>query len=113
MTELNAIAQLRSELDLTLAQMGERVGLSKSQMHEVERTGQASLPVALEIEKLSGGRIDAASLSEAVRLARAACQGGCNLEGGDGSPFHAVGNSAEGVGAATGQAGEMSGQVAA
>lgn len=66
------VAGLRGELGLTLAEMGERVGLSKSQMHEVERTNRAALRVAVAIEALSGGRIDAADLCEDVRLARSA-----------------------------------------
>lgn len=65
-----SVADLRGELGLTLAEMGERVGLSKSQMHEVERTNRASLRVALAIEALAAGRIDAGSLSEDVRLSR-------------------------------------------
>lgn len=65
-----SVAALRAELTLTLAEMGERIGLSKSQMHEVERTDRASLRVALAIEELSGGRIDAAALSDDVRVAR-------------------------------------------
>lgn len=67
----NPVAALRASLGLTLADMGERVGLSKSQMHEVERAGRASLPVALRIEALAEGRIDAADLCEDVRAARA------------------------------------------
>jgi len=64
------ILTLRRELGLTLAEMGERCGISKSQMHEVERTGRASLPVALKIEELSGGSIDAGDLNDDVRAAR-------------------------------------------
>jgi DNA-binding XRE family transcriptional regulator len=64
------VAGLRAELGLTLAEMGERVGLSKSQMHDVEKSDRASLRVALEIERLSGGRIDAADLNEDVRASR-------------------------------------------
>lgn len=65
-----SIAQFRAELGLTLAEMGERVGLSKSQMHDVEKSGRASLTVALEIERLSGGRIDASDLNDGVRASR-------------------------------------------
>lgn len=65
-----SVAALRRELGFTLAEMGERIGLSKSQMHEVERTDRASLRVALAIEDLSGARVDAAVLSEEVRAAR-------------------------------------------
>jgi transcriptional regulator with XRE-family HTH domain len=77
---VSPVRALRKGLGLTLAEMGERVGISKSQMHEVERSGRASLPVALEIERLSVaamadavdgvGVIDAADLSEDVRKAR-------------------------------------------
>jgi len=69
-SDLMTVAALRSELGLTLAEMGERIGLSKSQMHEVENSGRASLRVALEIERLSGKRIDAATLNDDVRAAR-------------------------------------------
>lgn len=64
------IRALRGAMGLTLAEMGKRCGISKSQMHEVERTGRASLPVALAIEALSEGRIDAAELNEDVKAAR-------------------------------------------
>jgi transcriptional regulator with XRE-family HTH domain len=82
---VSPVRDLRKILGLTLAEMGERVGISKSQMHEVERTGRASLPVALEIERLSVEAmaegidgvevIDAADLSEDVRKARHAQRG--------------------------------------
>lgn len=65
------IASLRSERQETLEAFGRRIGLSKSQMHEVEKSGRASLRVALAIEALSDGRIDAGDLCEEVRLARA------------------------------------------
>jgi len=66
---------MRKALGLTLAEMGERCGISKSQMHEVERTGRASLPVALAIEQLSAASehdpaIDAGDLNDDVRAAR-------------------------------------------
>jgi len=66
----NPIADLRATLELTLEGMGALVGISKSQMHEVERTQRASLGVALKIEELAAGRIDAADLCEDVRAAR-------------------------------------------
>lgn len=102
------IGALRAELSLTLAEMGQRIGLSKSQMHEVERSGQASLPVALEIEKLSEGRIDAAALCEAVRLARAACGGGCVTDA-----DHGADGKGAGPAAATGQTDDLSGPLPA
>lgn len=68
--ESSPIRAFRKALGLTLAEMGERCGISKSQMHEVERVGRASLPVALAIEALSEGSIDAAALNDDVRAAR-------------------------------------------
>lgn len=59
----------------TLEAFGRRVGLSKSQMHEVEKSDRASLRVALAIEALSDGRIDAGTLCDEVRLARAVHDG--------------------------------------
>lgn len=73
MTEPLSISDLRAELGLTLAELGEKVGLSKSQMHDAERTGRASLRVAIELESLSDGRIDAARLNDDVRKARVVC----------------------------------------
>ena len=77
MTDPLTVAGLRAELNLTLAEMGERIGLSKSQMHEVEATNRASLRVALAIEALSAiaglARIDAAALCDDVKLSRHGC----------------------------------------
>ena len=65
------IARLRAELGLSLEQMAERVGLqSRGRMSVIEREGRCSLDVALAIETLSGGRIDAGDLNEDVRAAR-------------------------------------------
>lgn len=70
MSEPFTIAALRTELGLTLQQFGERIELSKSQMYEAERTNRASVRVAIEIEALSDGRIDAAELNDDVKLSR-------------------------------------------
>lgn len=73
MDEPLSIKSFRSELGLTLDQFGEKVGLSsKGQVSEIERSGRASLRVALAIEALSDGRIDAGALCDEVRLAREA-----------------------------------------
>lgn len=78
MTEQSPIRALRHEMGLTLADFADLVGLKgKSSMSAVERSGLASLPVALRIEALSGGRIDAATLNDDVARSRAACGGGC------------------------------------
>jgi len=91
-----SIAGLRRELGLTLAEMGERIGLSKSQMHDAETKNRASLRVAIALEDLSGGRIDAADLSDDVRVAR-----------------HGMPDTAIPVQSSAGKAGELSGPVRA
>jgi DNA-binding XRE family transcriptional regulator len=69
----SAVAALRRSLGMTLGEMGRACGISKSQMHAVERSGRASLRVALRLEELSGGRIDAGALNADVRAARHPC----------------------------------------
>lgn len=67
------IAELREELGLTQAAFAARVGLrSKGYVCELEAADKprASVRVALEIEKLSGGRIKAAELNPGVALVR-------------------------------------------
>lgn len=96
MTHSTTVAAFRAEMKWTLARMGEAVGLSTSQMHEVERLNRASLRVALAIEVLSEGRIDAAALNDDVRAAR-----------------HGVDNGLPEACPATGQVRAVSGEVAA
>lgn len=74
MDEPLSIRDLRLELGLTLDQFGEKVGLSsKGQLSLIERNGgPCSVRVAVAIETLSGGRIDASTLNDDVRLSRAA-----------------------------------------
>lgn len=63
------IATLRKELGLTYAGMAEEIGLkSRGQVCRIEKSGKASVAVALKIEALSGGRIPAADLNPAVAL---------------------------------------------
>lgn len=70
------IAALRKELGLTLEEFGGRIGLaSKGNASVIERENRCSLAVALKIEALSGGRIDAASICDDVRQAREAMAG--------------------------------------
>ena len=69
------IRELRVRLGLTGEQFGEKVGLSKGKVSELERgIFVPGVRVAVAIEQLSGGEIDAADLSEDVRLARSAPQ---------------------------------------
>jgi predicted transcriptional regulator len=94
------IADLRSEMGLSLEAFAAQIGLqSRGRMSVIERENRCSLDVALKIEDLSGGRVDAADLSEDVRAARhglidAAAQHGAS-----------TGHCGELSGAATGQAG--------
>lgn len=63
-------------MGLTLVEFGEKIGLSsKGQVSIIERENKCGLRVALSIEALSGGRINAAELCEEVRMARDAVHG--------------------------------------
>ena len=65
------IADFRSELGLSLESFAAQLGLqSRGRMSVIERENRCSLEVALKIEELSGGRVDAASLNSDVRAAR-------------------------------------------
>jgi transcriptional regulator with XRE-family HTH domain len=67
------IKELREELKLTHQGFAERLGLkSKGYAYEIENGAQPSVTVALEIERLSEGRIDAAELNPDVALVRTA-----------------------------------------
>lgn len=71
------IAALRAELGLSLEAFGAKIGLaSKGNVSILERGGACSLPVALALEKLSGGRLDAAELNDDVAAARQGLQRG-------------------------------------
>lgn len=82
MTERITIASLRKELGLTLDELAEQLGISsKGYLSQIERgVIDCSLAIALRIEEFSGGRIDAASLSRDVSMARASCAGGCSVD---------------------------------
>ena len=70
------IVELRKELGLTLDGFAERLGLSsKGYVSDLERGASCSVKVALEIERLSGGRISASSLHPDVELVRRATPG--------------------------------------
>lgn len=77
MSEPLTIAALRSEMGLSLEDFGKRIGLSsKGNVSLIERGhSPVSLSVALAIEAISDGRIDAAALNDDVRAARAAVGG--------------------------------------
>lgn len=70
------IADLRRHLGLSQLEFGARIGLAnKASVSLLERgLAPCSLEVALRIEELSGGQIDAAQLNDGVRLARGAAR---------------------------------------
>lgn len=88
-----SIADLRAELGLTQQEFGVRIGLRNKTSISLLESGKrpnCSASVAVAIEELSGGRIDAASLSEDVRIARE------GLNGGSGA-LHGLRNTTEGA----------------
>lgn len=65
------ILDFRKSLGLTQEQFAERLGLkSKGQISEIESTNQCSMKVALKLESLSRGAVNAASVCPAVALVR-------------------------------------------
>lgn len=62
-------------MGLTQADFAERIGLSNKATVSLIERGQipCSLKVALAIEELSGGRIDAGAINDDVRAARERC----------------------------------------
>lgn len=68
---ITSIADLRKELGLTLEAFGEAIGLkSKGQVSEIERNNRCSPDVAIAIERLSTGRLNAGILNPIVAAAR-------------------------------------------
>lgn len=69
-----SIRHLRIELGMTLEAFAAATGVSgRGQMSDIERGREGCAPaVALAIEALSGGRINAAELNSVVALARGA-----------------------------------------
>lgn len=76
MTKLFGIAELRKERGETLEEFGAIVGISsKGHMSVIERGERpCTVAVALKVEELSGGRIDAGAICDDVRASRAAVQ---------------------------------------
>jgi len=73
-----SIAGLRAERGETLEEFGRAIGVgSKGRVSEIERGVLSPTPEqALAIERLSGGRIDAAGLNALIAEARAGAGGG-------------------------------------
>jgi DNA-binding transcriptional regulator YdaS (Cro superfamily) len=67
------VADLRKRLDLSQEAFASLLGLnSKSYVCDLEKTGRCSARIALEIERLSEGKIPAESLNPDVALVRQA-----------------------------------------
>lgn len=65
------IKALRQSLGLNQSDFASRLGLSsKSHVSELENGGSCSVRVALKVEELSGGQINAASLHPDIALVR-------------------------------------------
>lgn len=74
MTGVDSIIALRTAMRLSQAEFAALLGLaSKGNVSIIERDNRCSLRVALLIEQLSGGRIDAGLICADVLAARAGC----------------------------------------
>lgn len=100
------ISEFREEMGWTLEKFGRAIGiLSKGRMSEIQSGKvQPRVNQALEIERLSGGRINASDLNDEVRAARAVI-----LDGFD----HDVMNSSGQSDKSMGQKGQLSRDKAA
>lgn len=71
MQDASPIRQLRERLGLNQVDFGAQLGLSsKGHVSELERTGKCSVRIALKLEELSDGALDAADLSSDVAMVR-------------------------------------------
>ena len=71
MQQVKPITRLREQLGVSQVELAAMLGLrSKGQMSEIENTNRCSVRVALKIEELSKGTIDAADFSDEVALVR-------------------------------------------
>lgn len=66
------IATYREAEGLTLEAFGALVGKSKPHIHEIERTMRCSAKLALEIERVTEGKVSAADLNAEIAEARKA-----------------------------------------
>jgi DNA-binding transcriptional regulator YdaS (Cro superfamily) len=70
MAKPSPIATYRKNEGLTLEAFASLVGKSKGHMHEVETTMKCSAKLALEIERATGGEVNAALLNDEIAQAR-------------------------------------------
>jgi hypothetical protein len=70
MAEPTPITNYRRDNGLTLEAFADLVGKSKGHIHEVETTMRCTAKLALDIERVTAGVIDAAVLNEEIAQAR-------------------------------------------
>lgn len=64
------ISEFRKANSLTLEALGGLIGKSKGHVYAIEQTGRCSAKVALAIERVTRGAVDAASLNDEIAEAR-------------------------------------------
>ncbi len=66
------LSEYRETNGLSLEALAMQLGKSKGHIHAVEKEGYATARLALDIERLTGGAVDAASLNPEIAEARKA-----------------------------------------
>jgi transcriptional regulator with XRE-family HTH domain len=66
------LTEWRTQHGLSLEALADKLSKSKGHLHAVEKDGYATARLALDIEKLTGGAVDAADLNPEIREARKA-----------------------------------------
>jgi len=66
------LSEWRKEQGLSLEALADKLSKSKGHLSAVENDGYATARLALDIEKLTDGKVDAASLNPEIRDARRA-----------------------------------------
>lgn len=64
------ISEYRTAHGLSLEAFGLLIGKTKGHVHAIESDGRCSAKLALEIEKVTGGQVDAASINDEIAAAR-------------------------------------------
>jgi transcriptional regulator with XRE-family HTH domain len=66
------LSEWRTQQGLSLEALADKLNKSKGHLHAVEKDGYATARLALDIETLTGGLVDAAALNPEIREARKA-----------------------------------------
>ena len=64
------LSEWRTKNGLSLEELGKKLGKSKGHMHAVEKTNNTTARLALDIERLTAGEVDAAFLNPEIAEAR-------------------------------------------